>query len=116
MRRRRIGWCSPTPPVITRIYLLRALMSSSYDRPEPRTISGEDVNPYPLPVDADVPPPTQVGWNGSPMPALELDTATKAKAASRLVSLDAYRGLVMILMVSAGLRLGSVVKNLEHAP
>jgi predicted acyltransferase len=34
----------------------------------------------------------------------------------RLVSLDAYRGLVMVLMVSAGLRIGQVVKNFDATP
>jgi heparan-alpha-glucosaminide N-acetyltransferase len=35
---------------------------------------------------------------------------------ARLVSLDAYRGLVMILMISAGLRFGTVIKNMDHTP
>jgi heparan-alpha-glucosaminide N-acetyltransferase len=34
----------------------------------------------------------------------------------RLVSLDAYRGLVMVLMVSAGLGIGRVVKNFDATP
>lgn len=37
-------------------------------------------------------------------------------AAVRLVSLDAFRGLVMVLMVSAGLRIGDVVKNFDRVP
>jgi heparan-alpha-glucosaminide N-acetyltransferase len=35
---------------------------------------------------------------------------------ARLVSLDAYRGLVMALMVSAGLRIGDVVHNFQTMP
>jgi heparan-alpha-glucosaminide N-acetyltransferase len=34
----------------------------------------------------------------------------------RLVSMDAYRGLVMVLMVSAGLRIGDVVHNFQTLP
>lgn len=34
----------------------------------------------------------------------------------RLISLDAYRGLVMVLMVSAGLGIGRVVKNFDATP
>jgi predicted acyltransferase len=34
----------------------------------------------------------------------------------RLVSLDAYRGLVMVLMVSAGLGIPNVVRNFEQSP
>src|SRR5688572_24545834 len=37
-------------------------------------------------------------------------------AQERLVSLDAYRGLVMVLMVSAGLGIGRVVKNFAATP
>src|SRR5437588_12724210 len=37
-------------------------------------------------------------------------------AAVRLVSLDAFRGLVMVLMVSAGLRMGDVVKGFDRVP
>src|SRR5260221_9863958 len=33
-----------------------------------------------------------------------------APAPGRLVSLDAYRGLIMILMISAGLQIGKVVQ------
>src|SRR4051812_14520935 len=36
-------------------------------------------------------------------------------AAGRLISIDAYRGLVMVLMVSAGLGIGKVVKSLDAA-
>lgn len=35
------------------------------------------------------------------------------RAPGRLVSLDAYRGLVMVLMISAGLGIGQVVKNFD---
>src|SRR5215207_2850775 len=37
-------------------------------------------------------------------------------AVERLVSLDAYRGLVMVLMVSAGLGIPAVVRNFERTP
>src|SRR4051794_21302683 len=37
-------------------------------------------------------------------------------ASQRLVSLDAFRGLVMVLMVSAGLYIPKVVQNLQAAP
>lgn len=37
-------------------------------------------------------------------------------ASKRLVSLDAYRGLVMVLMVSAGLQITDVVHNFEKTP
>jgi predicted acyltransferase len=40
----------------------------------------------------------------------------KGPAAERLVSLDAYRGLVMVLMVSAGLYIPRVVKTFEETP
>ena len=39
-----------------------------------------------------------------------------AAPSERLVSLDAYRGLVMVLMVSAGLGIGRVVKNFAETP
>ena len=48
-----------------------------------------------------------------------LEYATVQKPApppTRLVSLDAYRGLVMVLMVSAGLRIGDVVHNFQTTP
>ena len=32
------------------------------------------------------------------------------------MSLDAYRGLVMVLMVSAGLGIRRIVRNFERAP
>src|SRR6185437_8532703 len=42
--------------------------------------------------------------------------APPAVAPGRLVSLDAYRGLIMILMISAGLQIGRVVKNFDTTP
>jgi predicted acyltransferase len=44
----------------------------------------------------------------APLPALP--------ATERLVSLDAYRGLVMVLMVSAGLRISQVVASFDQSP
>ncbi|HZK80342.1 MAG TPA: DUF5009 domain-containing protein, partial [Humisphaera sp.] len=35
---------------------------------------------------------------------------------SRLVSLDAYRGIIMVLMISAGLQIGGVVKRFDSSP
>jgi predicted acyltransferase len=44
-------------------------------------------------------------------PVLHVPSATE-----RLVSLDAYRGLVMVLMVSAGLRITQVVQTFDQTP
>ena len=41
---------------------------------------------------------------------------TAVVAQERLVSLDAYRGLVMVLMVSAGLGIPAVVRSMERNP
>jgi len=51
--------------------------------------------------------------------ALEYEAPPKISSpppAQRLVSMDAYRGLVMVLMVSAGLNIGSVVRNFRTLP
>ena len=54
---------------------------------------------------------------GGDLPARErAGEAPPAARAERLVSLDAYRGLVMVLMVSAGLGIGRVVKNFAATP
>src|SRR5690348_8386417 len=61
------------------------------------------------------------------IPARRVPNATQGRArapidvspsstAVRLVSLDAFRGLVMVLMVSAGLRIGDVVKGFDRNP
>jgi heparan-alpha-glucosaminide N-acetyltransferase len=75
-----------------------------------------EIKPYPLPSEADVPPPSKPAWSMTPLPTPELQADTKPTAAGRLVSLDAYRGLVMILMVSAGLGIGGVVRNFGLTP
>lgn len=52
-------------------------------------------------------------------PAAQLDYSSAApppSASQRLVSLDAFRGFVMVLMVSAGLRIPEVVRNFERSP
>jgi heparan-alpha-glucosaminide N-acetyltransferase len=46
------------------------------------------------------------------MPAMTRPIAENAPPSQRLLSLDAYRGLVMLAMASAGLRLGEVLKRL----
>src|SRR3954470_10570256 len=55
----------------------------------------------------------------SDQPAPQVTTALAAERAQpalkRLVSLDAYRGLVMVLMVSAGLNIPAVVRNFERS-
>jgi predicted acyltransferase len=40
-------------------------------------------------------------------------STSSAVGPGRLVSLDAYRGLIMILMISAGLQIGKVVKTMD---
>src|SRR5690242_16704906 len=50
---------------------------------------------------------------------VEYETPPKVSSpppAQRLVSMDAYRGLVMVLMVSAGLNIGQVVHNFRTLP
>ena len=47
---------------------------------------------------------------GSPAPASSVASNT------RLASIDAYRGLVMLLMISAGLGIPEVVYNFRHIP
>ena len=49
-------------------------------------------------------------------PAAAEPVPPPAEKPQRLVSLDAYRGLVMVLMVSAGLGIGRVVKNFDATP
>jgi predicted acyltransferase len=56
-------------------------------------------------------PPTPVGETPVPVPAPAAPTAPE-----RLVSMDAYRGLVMVLMVSAGLGITRVVRTFEQTP
>ena len=55
----------------------------------------------------------------SDQPVPQVTTALAAEPAQpplkRLVSLDAYRGLVMVLMVSAGLNIPAVVRNFERS-
>ena len=51
---------------------------------------------------------TELRVPDAPLPALPVT--------ERLVSLDAYRGLVMVLMVSAGLRIAQVVTSFEASP
>src|SRR5207237_5722387 len=60
----------------------------------------------------DVPEP-RTGLEPSQREAVLEPTAAPTE---RLVSLDAYRGLVMVLMVSAGLGIGRVVKNFDATP
>ena len=43
-------------------------------------------------------------------------TSAESTRTRRLVSIDAYRGLVMVLMVSAGLGIPAVVKNFSRTP
>ena len=67
-----------------------------------------------VPAQAD--PELETGLESSQRHAV-LSTASPAPAVpERLVSLDAYRGLVMVLMVSAGLGIGRVVKNFDATP
>lgn len=49
--------------------------------------------------------------NRSTDPVLSCDAGTSPKPADRLVSLDAYRGLIMLAMASAGLGIGQVAKH-----
>ena len=78
----------------------------------PRTVFAADVpSPYGVePVSKDEP---QI----IPEPVEPPKSERVPKAASqRLVSLDAFRGLVMVLMVSAGLYIPRVVENLHKEP
>jgi heparan-alpha-glucosaminide N-acetyltransferase len=78
----------------------------------PRTVFATDVpSPYGVePVSKDEP---QI----IPEPVAPPKSERLPKAASqRLVSLDAFRGLVMVLMVSAGLYIPRVVENLHKEP
>ena len=78
----------------------------------PRTVFATDVpSPYGVePVSKDEP---QI----IPEPFAPPKSERLPKAASqRLVSLDAFRGLVMVLMVSAGLYIPRVVENLHKEP
>src|SRR5437870_3072952 len=43
-------------------------------------------------------------------------SAKAAPATPRLLSLDAYRGAIMLLMVSAGLGIPTVAKSFTHSP
>ena len=59
--------------------------------------------------------------NSSDLPRIEgADVRTSAPPArslpARVVSLDAYRGLVMVLMISAGLQIGNVVSQFKVTP
>ncbi|HWE01827.1 MAG TPA: DUF5009 domain-containing protein [Tepidisphaeraceae bacterium] len=51
-----------------------------------------------------------------PAPASQRSSPTTTAAAGRLVSLDAYRGLIMLLMISAGLQIGAVVSRFDSTP
>ena len=52
----------------------------------------------------------------APAPVPDTPLAPIPLATERLVSLDAYRGLVMVLMISAGLRIGQVVQTFDQTP
>jgi heparan-alpha-glucosaminide N-acetyltransferase len=51
-----------------------------------------------------------------PGPEPEIQHPMIPRPTERLVSLDAYRGLVMVLMVSAGLRISQVVQTFDQTP
>src|SRR6476659_9749927 len=69
----------------------------------------------------DIAPPTSRPAHAfsSDQPAPQVTAALVAEPAQpaikRLVSLDAYRGLVMVLMVSAGLGIPGLVRNFERS-
>src|SRR5690348_7755042 len=66
---------------------------------------------------SDVPGPevrTEPAARPEPPPPAPVPLAPIAQ--QRLVSLDAYRGLTMVLMVSAGLQIGKVVSTFEKTP
>src|SRR5688572_22634573 len=75
--------------------------------PAPEAHPGTESEPWrdPAPEPAPAPAPDTPS---SPLPL--------AAATERLVSLDAYRGLVMVLMVSAGLRITQVVRTFDQTP
>ena len=64
----------------------------------------------------ELPVPRHVAASGAVTSGIETAGAGTPAALQRLASLDAFRGLVMVLMVSAGLRIGDVVRNFERTP
>ena len=86
---------------------------SFHPRAEPAGYLGAD------PFSSDVPPGAAApGLRPVPIGVpLAAPLAAPLKAPSeRLTSLDAYRGLVMVLMISAGLYTGAVVKGFDRTP
>src|SRR5438270_54558 len=65
-------------------------------------------------VQAPAPGP-DVQTDRDPQPAAMVAATPAPPTPGRLVSLDAYRGLVMVLMVSAGLRMGDTAKAFQRA-
>jgi heparan-alpha-glucosaminide N-acetyltransferase len=55
----------------------------------------------------------QLDHPGAEVPALELER--KAQAPTRLISLDAFRGLVMLLMLGEAMRLFDVARSYPHS-
>jgi heparan-alpha-glucosaminide N-acetyltransferase len=81
------------------------------EAPAPRYTSAGDVPPPPV-MPADLPGREPYA---TPAPLAPLPQSTVPPVVSqRLVSLDAFRGLVMVLMVSAGLYIPRVVENLHR--
>ena len=73
--------------------------------PPPPAVEPEPESPLPAPA----PEP-------APQPVADTPSAPIPLATERLVSLDAYRGLVMVLMISAGLQIGKVVQTFDQTP
>src|SRR5687768_17049190 len=75
---------------------------------------GAEADAWRKPVETDTssrPEPAPTPAPDTPSSPLPLAAATE-----RLVSLEAYRGLVMVLMVSAGLRITQVVRTFDQTP
>jgi predicted acyltransferase len=79
------------------------------------TIEQTDLLAPRQPILRDIPVPEV---QAQPLPEVQLapPAAAAPEPPARLISLDAYRGLVMILMVSAGLYIPRVVKTFEQTP
>src|SRR4051812_41550839 len=68
-------------------------------------------------VDVETPDRAEsLGRETAPEPRQPVSCSRTSAAVERLVSIDAYRGLTMILMISAGLRIAEVVRSFDTNP
>src|SRR6187401_3109329 len=69
----------------------------------------------PEPAPAPSPPPSPEAPVSPPSPSLSPSPSPPRHATLRLASLDAYRGFIMLLMVSGGFGIPKVAQNLPES-